>query len=62
MATYGWTLDYVKFGMTGAQGWVWYNWAVESLIYAFGPVYKRTTEGYVKQEMKRIRAQRNKKK
>ncbi len=50
MRTYGWSLRHVRLEMTGAQGWVWYNWALENEATAMGPAYKRTTDGYIRQE------------
>jgi hypothetical protein len=54
MRTYGWSLDYVRLGMTGAQSWVWYNWAIENEMSAFGLVYKRKSDGYIRQEINRL--------
>ena len=54
MREFGWSLKHVKFGMTGAEGWIWYNWARENLVTAFGPIYKRTSDGYIRQETKRL--------
>lgn len=54
MKTYGWSLRFVKFDMPGAESWVWYNWAMENETSAFGHVYKRRTDGYVRQETKRL--------
>jgi len=54
MKTYGWSYRHVRFGMTGAEGWVWYNFAMEDTISAWGPVYKRVGDGYVRQETKRL--------
>lgn len=54
MATYGWTPDYVRKGIPGAQGWVYANWAREQAVGLFGPNEVRKSDGYVKQEAKRI--------
>lgn len=56
MRTYGWTLDYVKKGLTGAESWVWYNWAIENEMSAFGLVYKRKSAGYIRQEIDKLMA------
>jgi hypothetical protein len=48
------SLHQLRFEMTGAETWVWYNWARENLLTAFGPVYRRSTSGYVKQEWERL--------
>lgn len=54
MKTFGWSFHHVKFELTGAQGWVWYNFALEDTISAWGPVYKRVGDGYVRQETRRL--------
>jgi hypothetical protein len=54
MKAFGWSLRFVRFGITGAESWVWYNWAIENEITAFGALYKRKTDGYVRQETKRL--------
>ena len=46
----------VTMGMTGAQGWVLYAWAVEHEARVWGGRMKRTTPGYVAQERDRILA------
>ena len=52
MHNYGWTRDYVMDEITGAQGWVAYNWAAENAARMAGSSWVRTTDGYVKQEYK----------
>jgi len=54
MKTYGWTPDFVRKGITGAQGWVYYNWAMENEQVGFGPLVERTGDGYVAQQKKQI--------
>ena len=54
MRTYGWTLKHVRTEITGAQGWVWYNWALENEMTAMGPMVKRVTDGYISQERKNL--------
>jgi hypothetical protein len=57
MATYGWQPDFVRRGIPGAHGWVYYNWAMERELSMFGPVYQLKSESYVRQEWrKRISA------
>jgi hypothetical protein len=56
MKTFGWSIEKVRTGMTGAEGWAWYAWAMENEATMFGASYKRTTDGYVKQETKRLMA------
>jgi len=41
-------------GITSAEGWVRYAWALENEISAFGAVYERVGDGYVAAERKRI--------
>jgi hypothetical protein len=55
MKTYGWSLQYVRFGLTGAQSWAWYAAALEMELGVFGgPAFQRTTPGYVRQETVRL--------
>lgn len=60
MSFYGWTEDYVMFGLTGAKAWTYYAYAVENRASAFGNNIKRTTDGYLDQEVKRILAEKKK--
>lgn len=61
MKSYGWTEDYVKFGITGARGWVFYNWAKENESSVWGSGLVQTSKGYVAQEIDRIIARKKKK-
>jgi hypothetical protein len=54
MKTFGWSWKYVRTGITGAQGWAWYAWAMGNEVGAWGPLFKQTTDGYIKQEAKRL--------
>jgi hypothetical protein len=56
MKTFGWSYEKVRTGMTGAECWAWYAWAMENETTAFGSAFKRTTDGYVRQETKRLMA------
>ena len=56
MATYGWSPERVR-KMNGAQGWVYFSWAVKNEVGAFGPLYEQTGDGYIKQEANRIKWQ-----
>lgn len=60
MSFYGWTADYVLDGITGAEGWVYYNWALENEAQIFGIKRERSSDGYVKQEWKRLMKQNGK--
>lgn len=53
MATFGWSADYVRMGINGAQGWVYYSWAMEAEANAWGPTRERLTDGYVRQQTKK---------
>lgn len=54
MKVYGWSYRHVRYELPGAQAWVWYAWAKEHAQQGFGPVYKRTGPGYIKQEIKEL--------
>lgn len=56
MAYPSFTLRFIRLELTGAQGWVWYNAAVEHEQMSFGPANKRTTDGYIRQETQRLMA------
>jgi hypothetical protein len=53
MKTFGWTPDYVMEEITGAQGWVYRNWALENEATMWGESLVRRTPGYVRQEMEK---------
>ena len=48
--------------MTGAQGWVYYNWSMENEANFWGSKLKRTTPGYIAQEIERLKHGRRKSK
>lgn len=54
MHYYGWTEEHVDCEVTSAQGWAWYNIAIESEATLAGPVAVRSGDGYVAQERKAI--------
>jgi hypothetical protein len=54
MSFYGWSEDYVRFGISSAIGWVFYNFAMEETMSVWGAVYERKTDGYIKQEANKI--------
>lgn len=59
MATYGWSLQFCRTGISSAKSQVFYNAAREREGDAFsGPVWKRVSDGYVRQEYLRLRAAR----
>jgi hypothetical protein len=51
MRCFGWSADYVRTKITSAQGWAYYNWAMENEMTAFGALYQRKTPGYIQQEI-----------
>ena len=53
MSTYGWSEQYVKWGITGARGWVFFTWAMEAQASLFGSGLRRTSDGYRAQEIKK---------
>ena len=54
MATFKMTEEHVTEELTGAQGWMLYVWAVENEARMWGGSLRRTSPGYVKQEMQSI--------
>jgi hypothetical protein len=54
MKAYGWSEKRVAEKLDGAQGWVWFNWALENEASVWGSGIERKGDGYVKQETKRI--------
>lgn len=54
MEAYGWTPDYVRWDLNGAEGWVYYNWARQNKASVWGSNEKPVTDGYLKQEIRRI--------
>jgi len=62
MKSYGWTEHYVKFGIIGAKGWVFYNWARQNELSLFGSSERQTSKGYIAQEIDKIVARKNKSK
>lgn len=56
------TLDIIRKGITGAEGWAYYNWAVEDDAGFWGAKFERKTDSPVKQEYKkRLKRLREKK-
>ena len=60
MKSYGWTEDYVKFGLIGAKGWVYYNYAVENEARIWGNPVKPRKNRYVKQHWEKMLADKKK--
>ncbi len=54
MKVFGWSEQYCRKGITGARGWVWYNWALENEATMFGRLVERAGKGYIAQESDRI--------
>lgn len=57
MATFGWSADFIRKKLPGAQGWVYMNWARENDIGLFGSGEERKTPGYVAQERLKLKAE-----
>lgn len=56
MKTFGWSWERVVYEVPCAEGWVWFAWSLENERTAFGNLHKRTTDGYVRQEINRLMA------
>lgn len=56
MRCFGWTPDYIRKGITGAQGWAYFAWALENEMSMFGSSVERKSDGYIKQEIKWLTA------
>lgn len=54
MKSYGWSETYVSEELTGAQGWVFFNWAVENESSVWGSSIERKGDGYIAQERNRL--------
>lgn len=48
------TPEYIRTVLVGAHGWVYYNWAKENERDAWGALVERKSDGYVRQEFKRL--------
>jgi hypothetical protein len=59
MKAYGWTADYIRFDLIGAQGWVYYNWALENEASVWGSSIRPASAGYVKQEWNKLMERHN---
>ncbi len=55
MKAYGWSADYVRKGLPGAQGWVYANWALEHEMTVWGALVERKCKGYIQQELDKLR-------
>lgn len=42
------------FDLTSAQGWAWYNYALENELTVLGPLAVRAEQGYIGQERDKI--------
>lgn len=52
MSFYGWSVAQVRTGVTGAQGWVYYNWARDHEQSIWGG-NEYIVGGYIAQEIER---------
>lgn len=54
MKSFGWSSDYVRKRITGAQGWAHYFWAIQNESSMFGGNLE-LSGGFVAQEIERIK-------
>lgn len=54
MSTFHWTEDYACEEISGAKGWVFYNFALENRATMFGALVERVGDGYIAKERKRL--------
>lgn len=54
MRSYQWKPDFVRYEITGAEGWVYYNWALENESSVWGSGLEKKSPGYLKQEINRL--------
>lgn len=54
MEAFGWTPEYVRWELNGAEGWVYYNWARQNKASVWGTNERMTGDGYLKQEIAAI--------
>lgn len=60
MKTFGMNEFAAKWGQSGAKAWAMYCWAVENEASIWGTGLVRSTDGYVAQEVKAIKARKKK--
>lgn len=61
MSEFGWSYKHVRLELSGAQGWAWYNWAIEQKeVPLCQRAYERVGDGYIRQETKKILARKRK--
>jgi hypothetical protein len=58
MEAYGWKPNYIRWKITSAEGWVYYNWARQNKGSVWGTGEKPTSPGYVRQETLRVMEER----
>ncbi len=61
MGYFGWSEHYTLFGIIGARSWAYYAHAIENRASLFGSGVKKTTKGYIAQEIDIILARRKRK-
>jgi len=55
--SFGWTPDYIRKRITGAQGWAYYFWAIQNEASMFSGGLE-LDKGYVAQEIERLKHER----
>ena len=58
MQVFGWTPDYIRKRITGAQGWAYYAWAVANESARWMQAPQEPNRGYVWQEIERLKHER----
>jgi hypothetical protein len=59
MKCYGWSAEHIQYDITGAQGWVYYYWALENEASVWGTGLVNKSPGYLKQEWQKILESKN---
>jgi hypothetical protein len=55
MQAFGWNPEYIRKGITGAQGWAYYAWATAQESAKWMQPPSEPKNGYVSQEIERIK-------
>lgn len=56
MATFHWSEEHVSEVINGAQGWVYYSWAVLNRATVFGTGLEMSSPGYIAKERERLKS------
>lgn len=58
MRDYHLSESFVRTGMTGMKGWVLYNWSIENESRVWGNSIRRSSKGYIAQEIEKLNGRR----